>query len=384
MPDVKKIILLLELSRAMDRELARGISRYARLQSSSPWSFYSEDTKGRRASLPRLKHWGAHGIIAHNPTEENTKAIIDSGLPAIVRGIRIPGCPHISSDPLAASKMAADHFIERGFRAFAYCGYDSTEWSQIRKECFVENLQEFCDEIHCFKQPRSRNWYSWEKEQPILAEWLKGLPKPISLFACNDDRARHVIEACKLANIYVPEEVAVLGVDNDEHVCELSNPPISSIAVNSERAGATAAKILDQMMTTGQPSEEEIVVSPTHIITRQSTNILAIQDPQIAMAINFIRRNSRQLIQVNDVVEATHLSRRALEKRFKTHLKRSILEEIHQTHISQIAQMLIETNLTISKIAHNAGYPSSKHLARSFRKVMGASPLEYRKKLGNK
>ena len=367
----------------MDRELARGISRYGRLQSSTRWSFYGQPSERDKTTFPKLKNWGAHGIIAHNPTPKHAESIINSGLPAVIRGIKVPGCPHISSDSMAMSDMAVKHFLERRFHTFAYCGFDSEEWSQIRKGCFVEELAKAGYEVHIFNQPRSRSRYIWDKEQAILAKWLKNLPKPIALFACNDDRARHVIEACKIASIYVPEEIAILGVDNDEYVCDLSDPPISSLAVNSERAGFTAAKLLDQMISTGKPCNDEIVVSPTHIVTRQSTNILAIQDQEVAIAINFIRNNARKLIQVNDVVESGHLSRRVLEKRFRTYLKRSILEEINQTHAWQIAQMLVETNLTITEIAINTGNPSAKHLARSFRKIMGMTPLEYRKKYSN-
>ncbi len=384
MQNVKKIILLLELSRAMDRDVARGIARYARLQSSSRWSFYNEDSEGHHTPLPRLKNWGAHGIIAHNPTPKRTEAIINSGLPAVIRGIKLLNCPHISSDSVAMSKMAVEHFLERGFHTFAYCGFDSSDWSQIRKEHFKQQLSQLSYPLHCYKQPKARNWYSVEKEQPIMAEWLRSLPKPIALFACNDDRARHIIEACKIPGIHVPEEIAILGVDNDEQVCELSDPPISSIALNSERTGFIAAKLLDQMMNTRNPCDEEIMVSPTHIVTRQSTNILSIEDQDVATAINFIRNHARTMIQVDDVAEATHLSRRTLEKKFRMYLKRSILEEINQTHARQIAQMLVETNLSITEIALSSGYSSVNHLARSFRKIMGTTPIKYRQQYSNK
>nr|WP_161488168.1 DNA-binding transcriptional regulator [Sedimentisphaera cyanobacteriorum] len=373
------------MARALDRELARGISKYARFQSRTRWAFYSEpDIQRRLKIIPKLKDWKANGIIAHNPTPKNKQLIMKLGIPVITRGIKIAGYPHISSDLEKISQMAANHLLERGYKNFAYCGFDSAEWSVMRGEYFAKMIKKASANITIYSQPKRGSWLSWEKEQPIMAEWLESLPKPIAVLACNDDRARQVIEAGKFADIHVPEEVAVLGIDNDEHVCELSDPPLSSIALNSERAGFEAAKLLDKMMVDKTECEDEIIVKPTHIVTRQSTNILAIEDSEVASAINYIRNNSRKLIQVDDVAEATSISRRVLENRFRKILNRSILEEINLTHINQILQMLLETNFSISEISEVMGYSSDKHIARSFRKHMGMSPLAYRKKFGSR
>lgn len=384
MADVKYVILLLEMARAVDRELSRGISKYARLQSHSRWAFYSDPvSRGTSRTIPRLKDWVAHGIIAYDPTPRHTSAIIESSLPAVTRGIKIPGCPHIVSDSRAISQMAAEHLIERAYTHFGYCGYDDANWSLLRGSYFAQEIKRVGGETTIYEQPRSRKWHSWEKEQSYMAKWLRSLPKPIAILACNDDRARQVIEACKIADIHVPEEIAVLGVDNDEFICELSDPPLPSIAINAEQIGMQAARLLDEMMENNTSSDVEIVVKPTHVVARQSTDMLAIDAPEVAAAINFIRSNARKPIQVNDVVAASTLSRRVLEKRFRIYLRRSILEEINQTHVNQVARMLMETDLSVSDIAVIMGYSSDKHIARSFRKYMGITPLAYRKKYGN-
>jgi LacI family transcriptional regulator len=383
MQRVKKVVLLLELARGMDRALARGISHYAQMQSQHTWSFYSQ-RQGRQLQLLKLKNWGADGIIAYDPTPKDAEAIINSGLPSVTRGLKIPGCPHIVSNSPAIAEMAADYYIERGFKTFAFCGNQASEWSTTRRDCFVQKLSDNNYDIHVYEQPKSRGWYSWEKEQHYLVKWLKELPKPIALFAANDDRARIVIEACKIAGIHVPEEIAIMGVDNDEHVCELSSPPLSSIALNTERIGMTAAKMLDVMMTTGDECDEDIVLQPTHVITRQSTNIQAIEDNEIAKAISYINANAHKLIQVDDVVSVTVLGRRALEKRFRKYLRRSIFNEINSIQVQHMATMLIDTNMSITDIAQVMGYPSAKHISRSFRKIKKMTPLQYRKKNSNK
>ena len=223
-----------------------------------------------------------------------------------------------------------------------------------------------------------------KNEDHFIADWLRSLPKPIGLMACNDDRGQHVIEACKLAGLRVPDEVAVIGADNDELVCELSDPPMSSVAVNFERAGYDSAELLAKLMAGRRSVSKAIVVSPTHVVARQSTNILAIEDAHVAKSLRFIRLHGREAIQVTDVVTASGLSRRVLEKRFRKLLGRSVLIEIRRVRVAQICRLLAETNLSVSQIADSLGYTSIEHIARYFRSEMKMSPLAYRKQHGQK
>ena len=218
-----------------------------------------------------------------------------------------------------------------------------------------------------------------------MAHWLKSLPKPVGLMTCCDDCSQHIIEACKIAELHVPEQVAVIGVDNDELVCKLSNPPLSSIALNFERGGYEAAELLDKLMTGKEKMKNQLIkVEPTYPVSRQSTDILAIDDSDIAKAIRFIRQHCKEPIRVDNVVAAAALSRRVLEKRFQKILGRSVLCEIRRVRVEQIVRMLVGTNLPISQIASKLGYPSVDHIARYFRQEKAMTPLAYRKQYGPK
>ena len=204
--------------------------------------------------------------------------------------------------------------------------------------------------------------------------------------AGNDDRSQDVLAACKIADIKVPSEVAILGVDNDELICGLSYPQLSSIALSTQRAGYEAAQVLGKMME-GQnvaENERQVSVSPLHVVTRQSTDIMAIEDKQVAEAVHFIRNHSNEVIQVSDVAEAAGLSRRTLEQRFRKVLAHSVHEEIKFTRVNQMAKMLIGTNLSISQIAWSLGFPYPNNISRYFKKQKGISPLEYRRKYAPK
>ena len=204
--------------------------------------------------------------------------------------------------------------------------------------------------------------------------------------ACNDDRSRDVLAACRIAELDVPGDVAILGVDDDELVCSLSYPQLSSIVASTERAGYEAARVLDKLMK-GQKiaeAEKKVIISPLHVVTRQSTDVMAIEDHKLAEAVDFIRKHSREVIQVSDVAEAVGLSRRALEKRFRKVVSHSVHDEIKYTRVNQMADMLIGTNLSLSQIARLLGYPDASNISRYFKQYKGISPSEYRKRFGPK
>jgi LacI family transcriptional regulator len=312
------------------------------------------------------------------------RRIVSTGIPAIIKGYKAEGYPTIATDNDAIGRMGAEHLIDRGFRHLAYCGLNDRYWSVERGDAFADRLREEGIEAHMYRQPRSRAMRSWDKELAYMAKWLASLPKPVGVMACVDDRSQHVLQACKMAGLEVPHEVAVLGVDNDELVCRLASPQLSSIALAAERAGYEAAELLDRLMAGERMGEQKIVTQPTHIVIRQSTDVLAMEDRMVAKALQFIRTHASEPIQVTDVVKAVPVSRRLLQKRFQRVLGRTILDEIRHTRAEQVARMLSETNLPVSKIALTCGYPGIDHIARSFRKIKGMSPLAYRKRYGRK
>jgi LacI family transcriptional regulator len=383
MSKVRKVVLLITPSREYTRGLLRGIAKYSRTQGF--WAFYRpidyREPKGKERLLPLLKAWEPDGILMREP--HKIKDIIAMGIPAIscpYTRERIPGLTNIMTDHVSIGEMGAEHLLERGFQQFAYCGFDDWWWSRKRGEFFGKTAVEAGYPTYFYPQPRAKAKRTWDKELPIIADWLLTLPKPVGLMACNDDRGEWVIEACKIAGLNVPDEVAIVGVDNDPLICDLCNPPLSSIVLNVEKAGYEAAVHLDKMMAGEKVTNYEIHVQPTHVAIRQSTDVLAVEDAHVAAALRFIRQRSKTVIQVSNVVSASGLSRRALEKRFRSILGHSIHDEIRRTRVEQIIKMLAETAMPISDIAQALGFPDVAHISRYFSREKGISPLAYRKR----
>lgn len=382
MSRIPKVILLIESSRASGRSVLRGVAKYARHH--GPWAFYWEP-RGLETVWPRLKKLHADGIILRDV--EKVSDVIRCGIPTIVFGHRkqaVPGVANVMTDSPRIGTMAADHLLDCGFRHFAYCGFDGISWSDIRSHSFAKRVSAAGFQVSFFHQRRRAVARPGEGEEQFMAEWLRSLPKPLGLMACNDDRGQHVIEACKLAGLRVPDEVAVIGADNDELVCELSDPPMSSVAINFERAGYESAELLAKLMAGQRSVSKAITACVTHVVARQSTNILAIDDTHVAKALQFIRLHGREAIQVTDAVAASGISRRVLEKRFRKLLGRSVLSEIRRVRVAQICRLLVETHLSVSQIADSLGYTSIEHIARYFRSEMKMSPLAYRRQHGQK
>jgi LacI family transcriptional regulator len=382
MPKIRKVILLITPSRKFTRGLLRGIAKYARIQ--GVWAFYRpldyREPKGKERLLPLMKTWDPDGILMREP--HKIEEIIAMGVPTIscpYTRAKIPGIANIMTDHVSVGKMGAEHLLKLGFQQFAFCGFNDWWWSRKRGESFSKTVSEVGFTTCFYNQPRAKSKRTWDKELPIIADWLLTLPKPIGLMACNDDRGEWVIEACKIAGLSVPDDIAIIGVDNDQLICDLCSPPLSSIVLNVEKAGYEAAALLDKMMSGEKIHNSEIPIQPTHVAVRQSTDTLAINDSDVVAAIRFIRRHSKDVIQVNDVVNIVPLSRRVLEKRFRRILGHSILGEIRRVRVEQIIQMLAETEMSISEIAQILGFPDVAHISRYFSKEKGMSPSAYRK-----
>ncbi len=381
-PRPPRVALLLESSRASGRTLLQGIAQYAHLH--GPWRFYWE-TAGLDQTQHLLRNHAVDGIIVRDVG--NLDELIQSGLPMVIVGhsrTEIPGLLNVVTDSKHIGQVAARHLLDCGLRHFAYCGLFHSEdcpvpWSTERAQHFSHELGTAGYTPHLYPDPPPHAPASLANEIEHIAAWLTSLPKPVGLLASNDDRGQLVTTACRAASLRVPEDVAVLGVDNDELVCGLSNPPLSSIALNFHKAGYDSAELLHQMML-GKPARtRRILVTTSHVVTRHSTSILAVDDPIVSQAIAFIRQNNRRRLSVTEVARAVAASRRVLEKRFKTCLNRSILSEIRRQRVEQITRLLAETNHSIGEIAELAGFEGPQHFARYFRTEKGTSPNEFRK-----
>ncbi|MEN6577904.1 MAG: DNA-binding transcriptional regulator [Phycisphaerales bacterium] len=368
--------------------MLRGVIRYCRFH--NPWILYREPpfyrkppfhTQSKEArALTRLRERGFDGIITFAANRVQLETLIPAGFPSVVLPIeeQVPGHCCIVEETHTVGRMGAEHFLERGFTRFAFCGYDHMFWSRVRQEGFIRRIRQAGYPVHLYEPPGPPASLTWEAEQASMAEWLKSLPKPIGLMVCNDDRAQQVVEANKAANTRVPEEIAILGVDDDDMICDLTNPPLSSIVLNLEEVGYEAAAQLDRQMAGKRVLKREIHLRPMHIHTRQSTDVLAVEDPIVAKALRFIRTHADRVLSVEDVVEASSTSRRLLERHFKDVVGASVYREIQRAHIERACQMLVGTNWSMADIAERCGFSSAVHFAVAFKRQMRLTPQQHR------
>jgi LacI family transcriptional regulator len=225
-----------------------------------------------------------------------------------------------------------------------------------------------------------RDAHPWEEEQLQIMAWLSSLPRPAGIMACNDFRGQHVLDACNRLGLAVPEEIAVVGVDDEEELCELCDPPLSSVVPNAELVGHKAAELLDRLMAGDTPAQQKLLVSPTGVITRQSTDVLAIGDPEVAAAVRFIRENACKGANVDDILDRVPVSRSILERRFRKFLGLSPQSMIRQTRLKRVKQLLFDTDLPLSQISRLAGFKHQELMCVFFKKEVGDLPGSYRRK----
>ncbi|MHC4074952.1 MAG: XylR family transcriptional regulator [Planctomycetota bacterium] len=380
--DILKIAILFDTSNGHDRALLRGITKYSRIH--GPWALHKWSAE-KPIKLSQLEKWGADGVIMRE-SRKNTK-LLSADIPIVVSPFaqkEIEGVGNILGDSEAIGKTGAEHLLERGLQNFAFCGTEELPWSCLRGESFKARILKAGFKTHFYEQPKSKLMHSWENEQKIMADWLKSLPKPVGILACNDERAQQAIEACNISGILVPDCVAVLGINNDQLLCELSDPPLSSIALSAEQAGYEAAKMLHNILTGKKTDKKTIIIKPLYVVTRQSSDILEIQDSELSAALQYIHQHYKVPVQVNDVADAVGVSRRVLEKRFRKYLGRSLHDEIRRVRIEHISWLLLETDLSVTRIAYTLGFSCPETFSSFFKRGKGISPLNYRQKNSNK
>lgn len=369
-----KIALLIESSNAYARGLLHGVVSYVREH--EPWSFYLMEQGRGDDPPPWLAHWNGDGIIARIESERIAKAVVNSKLPAVdvSAGRYIPSIPWVETDDREIAQLAANHFLEQGFRHFAYCGDDRFNWSRWRGDHFNKLLKAAGHQCHNFVPPRRKS----ETQIAAIEDWLTHLPKPIGVFACYDVRGQEVLDACRNAELSVPDDIAVLGVDNDELLCELSSPHLSSVIPDTHRTGYEAAALLARMMKGEHLTVVELRVAPIGVHRRQSTDVLATDDPQVVLAVRFIRDHACEPINVADVLRAVPLSRKVLETRFRKLLNHTLHDEIIRVRVDRVKQLLANTDLKLADIASRAGFEHPEYLSVAFKRETGFTPAAYR------
>ena len=375
-----QVALLIETSNAYARGLLEGVTAY--LREHGPWSVYISE-HGRGDSVPHwLKGWAGDGILARIENKRIARVVAERRLPTVdLSAARLaPGIPWVETDDEAIARLALDHLLERGFRHMAFYGLTDYHWSLWRCENFVRLAKDAgCDcSVHMVKQ-RGDRAADWAAEQRDLARWVRQLPKPVGVLACFDIRGRQLLDACRTVGVRVPDDVAVLGVDNDTVLCELSDPALSSIAPDTLRTGYLAAQLLDEMMAKRPVAAVPYLIKPVGVVARRSTDALAIADEEVSRAVRFIRENACEGITVEHVLQAVPLSRRVLESRFRRLLGRTPHREILRCRIERAKELLRGTDLPLKTIAARVGIPHLEYLSVTFKRTTGQTPGEYRR-----
>ncbi len=373
--------ILMQASRSYERGLLRGIASYARLH--GPWQFYRqlpEISGGTQNLSAELEIWKPDGLIIREG--DYTETALQAKVPCLYAPATKPldKLSNIITNDFAVGQMAAAHLIECGFKHFAYCGMDARYfWSRNRRDGFISTLSEYGFKADIY-QRKKRGAIHWSHDISALSDWISSLPSPLGMMVCNDDFTLLASEACKIAKRQIPEDIAIIGVGNDEAICDLATVSLSSIKLATEQAGYRAAELLHNLMHKIETTNRDIIVEPISVIKRHSTDILALDDRHIADALRFIRNHTSRPIHVDDVIKAIPLSRRALYNRFKRATGSSIYEYITRSRLDAFTKLLLETNLSISEISNSMQFPDEKNVARYFRKIKGITPNAYRQK----
>lgn len=333
-----------------------------------------------------LSSWRGDGVIARIETQETVRLLKRLKLPTVdLRCWRkLPGVPWFETDDREVVRLAVDHLWERGLRHFAFCGFKGANYSVRRRDYFCEFLAEHGITPSVYESPGPQHPTTTGAEmlgmldEQGVAQWLKTLPQPTGLLASNDIRAQQVLIACQSAGVRVPDEVAVMGVDNDDVICPLCDPPLSSVEPDTERVGYLAAAMLDRMMAGEKAPEDTTFVAPRRLVARRSTELWAIDDQAASRAYQFIRDAADRGISVDDVARAAGLSRRVLERRMHQYFDKTPHELIAQFRMRRLRQLLEDTELPLFEIAPLAGFAHVEHMSLFFKQHEGMPPGRYR------
>ncbi|MBX3426179.1 MAG: DNA-binding transcriptional regulator [Pirellulales bacterium] len=383
----KRVILLIESSRAYGRDCLLGVADYVRAHGG--WRVLQVE-RGLGERLPAgLADWQGDGVIARIESEPIAEQIARLGLPTVdLRGaFHPPRGAMFDADHEAIARLAAEHFLHRGFRHFAYCGFSGVDFSDKRGRAFLAHLEHRAASRQAYEPPRRvsgqvtvlRSEASGEFESAQLGAWLRRLPKPVAVLACNDVRGRQVLEACSQGGVPVPEEAAVLGVDDDQVICELSAPPLSSIRPAARRIGFEGAAMLDRLMNGASPPAEVVLVAPQGLAQRQSSDVAAVEDQDVAATLAFIRDHAGGGLSVQDLLNRIPLSRSTLERRFRVAVGRSPAAEIERVRMSRAKALLCDTDYGLDRIARLTGYQSASQFAAAFKRCANSTPGAFRK-----
>jgi len=384
-----QVALLFETNEQAHRDILRGVLRYEQIH--GPWSLHVAEGRAGEQRLPALKGWNGSGMIGVIQNRAYAEAVLAADVPAVLidplDAVQLPDGllqrhSVFASDLRAIGELAADYYLERGFTHFGFVGeIHDINWSRERGAAFAARVHAVGHQCEMYGPLTAHERQDWSRERQRLCTWLTALPKPAAVFVAMDVRGRQVLDACRMAGLRVPHEVAVLAVDNDELICGSTMPPLSSIALDTDRMGFEAARLLDQLMRRARgrrPRRVERVFPPLKVVTRRSTETIPIADPVVARALEYIWLNAQNPVGVPEIVQHSGVSRRSLEMRFRACVGVTLQDELQRTRLKRVRALLAETNHSLRTIAHACGFTSASYLGKVFRRTFGMTMTQYR------
>jgi LacI family transcriptional regulator len=380
---MKRILILIDYSSEFSRRLLKGLIQYSK--DHGPWIFYRLPTYyktlyGKEGIVKWAQEWKADAIIARWD-HEGTNLLSTLNIPVLLQNYkeRSSYFSNLTGDYIGTGEMAAKFFIKRRYRNFAFYGNKGVVWSRERAEGFRREVEKSGGNYYYFES-ENLSGEEWGTSYIELDEWLLSLPKPVGLFACDDSFALRVSQICTINNIRIPEEISLLGVDNDELICHLSDPPISSIVTDVEKGGYEAGRLIDRMISGEIKEPFNIIIQPTRFELRKSTEKYDIENEYISQVVNFIEDNFTTDIDIEGLTGLVPLSRRNLEVKFKEEMGTSIYQFILSCRIDYFANLLLTTDRTLFDLALESGFNDCKNISRIFKRIKGCTPVEYRRK----
>ena len=379
-----RLLFITDFTEQFAYRLLRGILDYSK--ETEPWAvckmppIFKRDI-GIEGLVEWAVQWQADVVIAQFDPDDDVSLFRKNGIVAIAQDYirKFDNIPNITADYDSTGAMAARRFLSRGFQNFAFLGYKGVCWSEERCDGFCKALQK-AGVKQIFVNDRQHIDSLWYSDYSGLGDWLRSLPKPIAIMACDDNQGNVLLQACNAVGYKIPAEVAIIGVDNDEILCNMSAPTLSSINVDIERGGYEAAAMAARMVKDHSYKGKDIVLRPTNIVSRMSSNVFATKDSAVLAALQYISANIDRKIMVTDVLKVVPMSRRLLEQRFLKETGSPIYQYITVLRMDRFAQLLLESNDSIAEIAARLDEPDTKSISRRFLAVKGCTPSEFRKR----
>lgn len=378
-----RLLFITDFTEQFAYRLLRGVLQYA--EETEPWVVcrmppaYKRQV-GIKGVVAWAKHWKADVVIGQFLPDDDIELFKKEGIVAMAQDyiVQFKGIPNITADYDLTGAMVARRFLARGFQNFAFFGYSNVCWSDARLEGFRKRIElaGFGDKLFHYNLQQIDSL--WAYNLPMLSEWLKSLPKPVAIMACDDTQGAILLQACNSFGIRIPSEAAIMGVDNDEILCNLSNPALSSVNIDIEGGGYEAAKLAERMVREHDFEGEDVVLRPMNIVSRMSSNIYATKDTAILTALQYISANIDKKILVDDVLQQVPLSRRLLEQRFLKVTGTTIYKYISELRMDRFAELLLSSQDSIANIAARLDEPDTKSISRRFLAIKGCTPSEFR------